>query len=185
MHPDMMAQSIEDHDETEKVCAEVFAETKIDRKAASDSEAPEDCPTPREMRLNSKGQKAWFVEEPSDPDDGVCRSLSHECCLVEDPCHVHREESTTITVQIGNSDDKLTQQSWSRYVEAVRNAMQSRAQQAHFEGGAAVDAPWQNFCWVSQITWRNVFLLEQALERIRDRYKQDSVAVCYGDVRFI
>lgn len=38
----------------------------------------------------------------------------------------------TATIQIGNSDDKLTQSEWSDFVSAIKDAVQRFSERIHF-----------------------------------------------------
>lgn len=40
----------------------------------------------------------------------------------------------TVTIQIGNSDNRLTQVEWSEYVEKVNNLVRDCAYAVHFNG---------------------------------------------------
>ena len=55
--------------------------------------------------------------------------------------------NATVTIQIGNSDDKLTQKQWANFVNEVRSLIVQTGE-THFDGGSRNDARWQNFCWV-------------------------------------
>ncbi len=88
------------------------------------------------------------------------------------------------TIQIGNSDDKLTQQEWSRFVHAL-GAIFLYECKIHFFATSDGSKPWQNACWVLELGESRVeFLLEQ-LKYVREQYKQDSVAVVLGEVRMV
>lgn len=83
----------------------------------------------------------------------------------------------TLTIQIGNSDNKLTQEEeWSNFVGAVQQALW-RDTHIHFSGGSRVDAPWQNFCWVIECNEAEKERIVKSLRSIRQYYRQGSVAV--------
>ena len=90
----------------------------------------------------------------------------------------------TATVQIGNSDDKLTQKQWADFVAQI-DEMIRRVGEIHFFGGAGNFSPWQNAAWVFNIEDEHIDYLESCLVDIRCKFKQDSVAVTYGETRFI
>lgn len=92
---------------------------------------------------------------------------------------------TTITIQIGNSDDKLSQKEWSSYVTAVAAAVTNSANQIHFAGGSGPDAPWQNFAWVVECTTDQQKRLRTYLQLIRIQYSQEGVAFTVGYTEFI
>lgn len=89
--------------------------------------------------------------------------------------------SQTVVVQIGNSDNKLTQAQWANFVSCVRTAL-SRYE-VHFSGGSATDAPWQNFCWV--FAAHSMDGLVSDLGDIAKTFNQDSIAVTIGTTQFV
>lgn len=91
----------------------------------------------------------------------------------------------TVTVQIGNSDDKLTQEEWSRFVQCVQIAIKTYGSQMHFRGGAAADAPWQNYAWVFAILPHRLRALRTELTNIGIKFRQESVALTIGKTEFI
>lgn len=93
--------------------------------------------------------------------------------------------TTTATVQIGNSDNKLTQQEWSEYWASVDGELSDLEVEPHFSAGSHSWAPWQNYCWVVAIEESNVPVLINRLRSVRERFKQDSVAVTVGATEFI
>jgi hypothetical protein len=92
---------------------------------------------------------------------------------------------STITIQVGNTDNKLTQQEWSEFVKSVD--VQMGQHPVHFRGGSSPDAPWQNYCWVIGVTakffrpedFRNI------LRHLAKKYKQDSIAYTTGETEFL
>jgi len=91
----------------------------------------------------------------------------------------------TATIQIGNTDDKLTQVEWSDFCEEVRLLIGFYALKIHFQGGSDWDTPWQNACWVCEIDGGPTEQLENLLMNCREKYQQDSVAVTYGETVFV
>jgi hypothetical protein len=96
-----------------------------------------------------------------------------------------QEKLMVATIQIGNSDNKLTQQEWAEYVKAVHAATTVDGIETHFFGSSEGSAAWQNACWVVAIRETEVDAMFKAVTQIRKQYKQDSVAVVLGDVRMI
>lgn len=92
----------------------------------------------------------------------------------------------TITIQIGNSDDKLTQKEWAEYVKFVGLAVETYAAIIYFSGFSLGGAPWQNAAWVltpnSDIDAQH---LRRQLSQIRVEYRQDSIAWTEGQTDFI
>lgn len=91
----------------------------------------------------------------------------------------------TVIIQIGNSDDKLSQSRWSDYVETARRIIQMQASEIHFFGGSLTWDTWQNVAWVIYITEEDAFNLKNELFLIRKKFGQDSVAWTIGDTEFI
>lgn len=99
----------------------------------------------------------------------------------------------TICLQIGNSDDKLSQAKWSEFVKRVQELIDTYKCQIWFFGGrsgcggAFSYDPWQNACWVFSVGWdeesKANFMRE--LTRLRIAYYQDSVAVMEGVTQFV
>ena len=53
------------------------------------------------------------------------------------------ERYETVTIQIGNSDDKLTQKEWSSFVAWIEYDLKSMiGVEFHFSGGSANHTPW-------------------------------------------
>lgn len=91
----------------------------------------------------------------------------------------------TITILIGNSDDKLMQVQWSSFVSKVKRLVE-RTGQIHFAGGSEFGLPWQNACFVVEVgdeVWRQE--LERSLVKIAAEYDQESVAIVVGETQFI
>ena len=93
----------------------------------------------------------------------------------------------TVTVQIGNSDDKLTQGQWSDFVNDIDTAIITHRSIIHFKSGSHTELPWQNYCWVFQlpIDVRDSGALYQSIKNIRQMYNQDSAAWTEGETIFI
>lgn len=92
----------------------------------------------------------------------------------------------TIIIQIGNSDDKLTQKEWSAYVKKIERAIIKHASEVHFSGFSVGDAPWQNAAWVFVPDPEGFTkYLPERLREIRTEYRQDSIAWTEGETQFI
>lgn len=88
----------------------------------------------------------------------------------------------TVTIQIGNSDDKLTQSRWSMFVKELNNIVTVDCGQVHFCGHSAGDAPWQNHCVVAECD--DLGWLQARLAELAGRYDQDSIAMTAGNTVF-
>lgn len=92
----------------------------------------------------------------------------------------------TYVIQIGNSDNKLTQNRWAHFVAGVDLAICSHCTQVHFKGGSDWDAPWQNACWVCvPISDEAASLLRSDLALEAARNNQESIALTVGETEFI
>jgi hypothetical protein len=91
----------------------------------------------------------------------------------------------TVTIQIGNSDDKLTQKEWSSFCEYIGFEIVRVAAHVHFSGASDTTAPWQNTAWVFEIEPSDIEPLKGRIATVRAEYQQDSVAWTEGDTSFI
>lgn len=91
----------------------------------------------------------------------------------------------TITLQIGNSDDKLTQERWAQFVECCQDAVQRFCKAVHFFAASEGSKRWQNAVWVVEIDCAGAFMLQKAIIKIRSDYNQDSAAWTIGHTLFI
>lgn len=91
----------------------------------------------------------------------------------------------TICIQIGNSDDKLTQAEWASFVSDVAVVVDRYGSQTHFTGGSSPAAVWQNYCFVAEVEVEKLTELFAWLSVMRDRYGQDSIATMIGETVFI
>lgn len=58
---------------------------------------------------------------------------------------------TTVYVSIGNSDDKLSQRQWARFVGKVDQSARHYMPVVHGFWLSASDSPWQNACWCAEV----------------------------------
>jgi hypothetical protein len=102
----------------------------------------------------------------------------------------------TIYVCIGNSDDKLSQRKWSKYVDEVSTALLpnlgatgSPVAAIHGCWHSLPDAPWQNACWCVEVVEHDetdtVEELQDWLREIAGKYGQDSVAWAEATTTFL
>lgn len=92
---------------------------------------------------------------------------------------------TTCVIQVGNSDDKLTQREWSSFLREIERALLWSKLTIHFSGFSAQDAQWQNACWVIEVSEEDMKWMKDKIAFIRSRYKQDSVAWTTGETEFL
>lgn len=90
-----------------------------------------------------------------------------------------------IVIQIGNSDDKLTQREWSSYANRVAMYIDSYKSQHHFSGTSNAVSPWQNACFVFDIPTSERESLIKGLRNIATEFRQESIAIMTGTTEFI
>lgn len=96
----------------------------------------------------------------------------------------------TYVIQIGNSDDKLSQSAWSQFQSALTNLITKFGVRVHFFGSSNPTAPWQNCCMVFEHPENRDELgfkkeLESDLAFLAGCFDQDSIALTYGFTGFI
>ena len=89
-----------------------------------------------------------------------------------------------VTISIGNTDNKLSQEEWSRYVEEVDEILRTNGK-IHFFGGAPNWMPWQNTAWIADILPENSTTVASRLNATRVLYKQRSLFFMVGTPDFI
>lgn len=88
-----------------------------------------------------------------------------------------------LCVSVGNSDDRLTQKEWNSFVRDISLLLQISGE-VHFFGGASTWEPWQNAAWIVDLKDAPISVMARISE-IRERYKQDSAFVLFGEGQFI
>lgn len=91
----------------------------------------------------------------------------------------------TITVQIGNSDDRLTQREWSEFNEAVRASIKRDCVKLHFDGAPSATAPWQNAAFVFEAMPAQAREIRTVLKFVRKSFRQYSIAWTEGTTLFV
>lgn len=89
----------------------------------------------------------------------------------------------TVTIQIGNSDNKLSQSEWSLFVGDLASVVRVNCGEVFFCGHSAGDAPWQNHCVVTECN--DLGWLTEQLRQLVEKYDQDSIAVTAGATVFV
>ncbi len=89
----------------------------------------------------------------------------------------------TLTVCIGNSDDKLSQEEWAEFWRSTGELVRLHADHMHGEFLSLPSAPWQNACWVFEAPMSPEF--SQGLKALAARFDQDSIAVSVGTTVFV
>lgn len=91
----------------------------------------------------------------------------------------------TVVVQIGNTDNKLSQQEWSQFIKETESVLAGFVGQVHFSGGSSPDAPWQNWCFVHVSYYEHEESLKIRLKELALKFRQDSIAVTFGETQFV
>ena len=91
----------------------------------------------------------------------------------------------TVAIQIGNTDNKLTQSEWAEFCQELRGLIREHASEIFFQGGSTWDAPLQNACWVCEVEPAHLEPLKAAIKPCRERFRQDAVAFTLGNTEFV
>ena len=83
-----------------------------------------------------------------------------------------------VYVSIGNSDDKLTQQEWARFLAAMWHALHHAADTTvHGEWHSSPTAAYQNACWCLEFAHDgNARAFKAQLRHFAATFRQDSIA---------
>jgi hypothetical protein len=84
--------------------------------------------------------------------------------------------SQTICIQIGNTDNKLTQQEWAKFVNEIHDSVVRWGNEIHFSAPSVGWADWQNAAWIFTCDTSNIRYLRADVTDVRKKYRQDSVA---------
>ncbi len=97
----------------------------------------------------------------------------------------------TVYICIGNSDDKLSQASWSQFVSCIQEALQGAVDRGelviHGSWRSRPDDPWQNACRCVQFppSGKAIGPLRELLADLAGIYRQDSITWAPAQVEFI
>ena len=152
---------------------------------------------PREITKDDKPIGKWRMTVRSD-DEGWERGLcEHEHDSPEDAqecadarAKMEREFpklkiEQTITIQIGNSDDKLSQVRWHDFCHHMQSVLESEKIELHFSGFSYQGAPWQNACWVGVVNVDKLPSIKAALRTCAELFDQESIALTVGDTTLV
>lgn len=91
----------------------------------------------------------------------------------------------TVVIQIGNSDDRLSQFEWSRFILKTESFIHRRADIVHFSGFSTPAAPWQNACWLFILDSNESAQLWDDMKTLCVEFKQNSIAWTEGITVFV
>lgn len=91
----------------------------------------------------------------------------------------------TVTLCIGNSDDKLPQVRWAEYIMAIETMLHKLNADVKFSGFSSPHAKWQNACWVFMLYDHKLPDFKNRVNHIRGEFDQDSAAIVVGDTEFV
>lgn len=91
----------------------------------------------------------------------------------------------TVTLLIGNSDDKLSQSAWHDYFKTVNHKVLYFSREIHFSGGSLTVEKWQNYCWVFVMDESRYPVFLSWVKTARIFFNQNSVAITVGETEFI
>lgn len=86
----------------------------------------------------------------------------------------------TVTIQIGNSDNKLTQQEWADFVSTMKGDVLASGVTVHFFGGSPTWERWQNAAWVVDGSDVGLARLKLWVQERCGQFRQESVAWTQG-----
>jgi hypothetical protein len=90
--------------------------------------------------------------------------------------------SKTVVIQIGNTNNKLTQTEWSHFYNFCSQLVAEYGI-VHFSGTSLPNAKWQNACFVIESESLND--LKYQLGITAKNFNQNSIALTIGDTEFV
>lgn len=91
----------------------------------------------------------------------------------------------SVYVSIGNSDDKLSQKEWARFVAAVDVTLRTGATEMHGRWLSRPDDPFQNACWCFEPFSARVPAMKRILSGYAKEFRQDSIAWAEAETVFL
>jgi hypothetical protein len=92
---------------------------------------------------------------------------------------------TTVSVQIGNGDDKLTQSEWHEFVVTLKQVVEHFCRKLHFFGAPENWCEQQNAAFIFEVDDSAVDALKREVTELRKRFHQESAAWTAGETDFI
>lgn len=91
----------------------------------------------------------------------------------------------TVTIQIGNTDKKLTQHQWAEYVKEIEETILLYCLEQHFFGTSTYWEKWQNAAWVVDVREDNIEPLKSDLLLIMEFNGQEAIAWTEGKTELL
>jgi hypothetical protein len=92
---------------------------------------------------------------------------------------------TTVCLQIGNGDDKLSQAQWHAFVVELKRLIEHSCAKVHFFGAPENWHHQQNVAFVFDLDEATVENLKGEVRDLRSRFSQESAAWMQGNTLFI
>lgn len=103
------------------------------------------------------------------------------CCVDNS----RKQKSMNIFVEIGNSDDGLSQEAWARFAFQVHCQIQAMASRLYTVAYSLPNSKWQNACWHFELDAIKILKLKEKLQDIAYKFRQDSIAWTEGKTEFL
>jgi hypothetical protein len=91
----------------------------------------------------------------------------------------------TVSILIGNSDDKLTQERWVEFCRETDAVVTANRTRIHFSGHSNPTKPWQNACWCFTIREEWIPNIRLKLIALAFDFKQDQIALVIGETELV
>jgi hypothetical protein len=91
----------------------------------------------------------------------------------------------TLSVLVGNSDNRLTQMEWSSYAGKVNDLVRACTYHTFFNGAPYTASLFQNHCWVFSIHKDDYDKFEGEVREVALHYEQESVAIVKGKTHIL
>jgi hypothetical protein len=91
----------------------------------------------------------------------------------------------TVSIQIGNGDDKLSQRRWNHFVPNLRQLVEKDCLKLHFFGAPENWSEQQNVAIIFDIHEDRVDHLKDQVAQLGQQFEQDSVAWTEGRTVFL
>jgi len=91
----------------------------------------------------------------------------------------------TVTLQIGNGDDKLSQTQWHQFVTEMKTLIERDCTRLHFFGAPENWCAQQNVAFIFDLEDAAVGAMKTGVTQLRARFHQESAAWTEGTTAFI